>query len=221
MDNIPTETSFFRDFQVFEALRQSIFPELLRRHRLDRQLNLWCAACSSGQEAYSLAILLRDYFPLLANEWNLTILASDVSEAMLAKARSGTYTDLEVRRRLPPKFLRRYFQKQGSQWSVSDDIRLMVQFRQIDLLKPLPSLPEMDVILLRNVLIYFDRAIQAEILDKMHRVLAPDGYLLLGATETPLRCDTVFKPVSVDRTVLFQLRPPDDADGGRSRHTGN
>ncbi|MGC9504406.1 CheR family methyltransferase [Baaleninema sp.] len=221
MDNIPTETSFFRDLQVFEALRQSIFPELLRRHRLDRQLNLWSAACSSGQEAYSLAILLRDYFPLLAQNWTLNFLASDVSETMLAKARSGIYDDLEVHRRLPPKFLRRYFHQEGSQWVVSDEIRLMVQFQQIDLLQPLPPLPTMDVIFLRNLLIYFDRPTQAEILNKMRQVLAPDGYLLLGATETPLRCDTRFKPVAVDRAVFFQIRPPDDAAGGRSRHTGS
>jgi len=204
-NDIPTETSFFRDLHVFDALRQFVFPELLRLRRVERKLNLWCAACSSGQEVYSLAMLLHESFPLLANHWNLQIIASDFSDEMLAKARSGMYNDLEVRRRLPPKLLQRYFHKQGNQWSVSEELRLMVDFHNIDLREPFPSLPKMDVILLRNVLIYFDRSTQAQILDRMHRAIEPDGYLVLGATETPLRCDTAFKSIAFDRSIFFQL----------------
>lgn len=210
MNRIPSETSFFRDAQVFEALRTQIFPHLLRRKNEERCLNIWSAACSNGQEAYSLAMLLYDSFPVFVNNWNLQILASDVSEELIAKARSGTYSDLEIQRRLPKRLVRRYFQRQGNDWVVSNEIRLMVQFRRIDLRQPLPPLPSMDLILLRNLLIYFDLDHQNQILERVSGVLKPDGYLLLGVGET-LTSRNVFLPAfSIDGATFYQIHPAND-----------
>jgi chemotaxis protein methyltransferase CheR len=201
---IPTETSFFRDVDVFEALRKTIFPELLKRRGSQRRLNLWSAACSSGQEPYSLALLLQAYFPLLTH-WQLKFFASDVSDEMLARSREGCYSQSEVERRLPPQLLRRYFRQQGDSWCIADEIRLMVEFHQIDLLEKWPSLPKMDLILMRNVLIYFNRSTRRRILQKVRHILKPDGYLFLGATETPFSLDRGFVPVQIGRAIAYQL----------------
>lgn len=201
---IPTETSFFRDVDVFEALRKTVFPELLRRRGNQRQLNLWSAACSSGQEPYSLALLLQAYFPLLTH-WKLKFFASDRSEEMLARAREGCYSQSEVDRRLPPQLLRRYFRQQGDLWYISDEIRLMLEFHQIDLLEKWPPLPKMDVILMRNVLIYFNRSTRRRILKKVRQILKPDGYLFLGATETPFSLDRGFVPVKIGQAIGYKL----------------
>jgi chemotaxis protein methyltransferase CheR len=200
----PTETSFFRDVDVFEALRKTVFPELLKRRGNQRQLNLWSAACSSGQEPYSLALLLQAYFPLLIH-WQLKFFASDRSEEMLARARQGCYSQSEVERRLPPHLLRRYFRQQGDLWYIADEIRLMVEFHQIDLLEKWPTLPKMDVILMRNVLIYFSRSTRRRILKKVRQILKPDGYLFLGATETPFSLDRGFIPVQIGRAIGYKL----------------
>lgn len=203
---IPTETSFFRDVDVFEALRQTVFPELLRRRGNKRKLNLWSAACSSGQEPYSLALLVQAYFPLLTH-WHLKLFASDRSEEMLARARAGCYSQTEVERRLPPQLLRRYFRQEGDLWYIADEIRLMVEFRQIDLLEKWSSLPKMDVILMRNVLIYFNRSTRRSILKKVRQLLRPDGYLFLGVTETPFCLDGGFIPVQIGQAIGYKLCP--------------
>lgn len=204
MTAIPAETSFFRDASVFAALREQIFPELLRRYRLERRLNLWCAACSTGQEAYSLAMLLHEAFPVIANTWNLQILASDVSDERLARARAGAYSDLEIERRLPPRLLRRYFERLGNEWVVSDEIRLMVQFRRIDLCQPLPPIQPVDGLFLRNVLIYFDRRTRADILQRIRSVLKPDGYLFLGKGETLQTPQLEFQTSSLNGATFYQ-----------------
>jgi len=204
---VPTETSFFRDFEVFEVLRQTVLPELLRRRGHQRRLNLWSAACSSGQEPYSLALLLQAYFPLLTH-WQLKFFASDISEEMLARAREGCYSQAEVARRLPPHLLRRYFRPQDDRWYIGEDIRLMVEFHQIDLTQKWPPLPKMDLILMRNVLIYFNRSTRRKILKKVRQILRPDGYLFLGATETPFCLDGGFFPVPMGGAMGYQLHRP-------------
>lgn len=200
---IPTETSFFRDFEVFEALRETVLPELLRRWGRQRHLHLWCAACSSGQEPYSLALLLQAYFPLLTH-WQLKFFASDVSPEMLARAREGCYSQAEVERRLPEHLLRRYFRQQDDRWCIGEDIRLMVEFHQIDLAQKWLPLPKMDLILMRNVLIYFNRSTRRKILKKVRQILRPDGYLFLGATETPFCLDGGFFPVPIGTAIGYQ-----------------
>ncbi|USR92670.1 protein-glutamate O-methyltransferase CheR [Phormidium yuhuli AB48] len=211
---IPSETSFFRDFQVFEGLRRRIFPELFRRNYQQQQLNIWSAACSRGQEAYSLAMLLYDAFPLMVDRWTIQILASDISDEVLHQARAGVYSNLDVKRRLPKRFRERYFHCRGNHWVICDEIRLMVQFRRIDLCQPLPSLPPMDLILLRNLLIYFEVPQRTQILNRLHPMFKPQGYLVLGASETLTQSIEGFRASLQDEAMFYEFCPLGDAFGG-------
>ena len=149
------ETSFFRDIRPFEAIREVLMPELMRRRSATRRLNIWSAACSTGQEPYSLAMLLRDHFPEL-NSWNLQLLASDLSSEVLEKAKAGRYTQLEVNRGMPAHLLVRYFKRHALDWTVVDEVRRMIDFQVINLIDSWPSMPLLDLVLIRNVLIYFE-----------------------------------------------------------------
>ncbi len=199
------ETFFFRDGHPFDALRQTVLPELIRLRSSARYLNIWSAACSSGQEAYSIAIMLCHDFPTLAG-WNVRLIASDISTAMLERARRGRYSELEVARGLTPELRHRYFKHHKDGWHIRDELRRMVEFRPINLSGPWPELPPLDLILLRNVLIYFDVPTRQEILRKVRRVLQPDGYLLLGGAETTHNLDDAFAPVSIGSSSLYRLR---------------
>jgi chemotaxis protein methyltransferase CheR len=203
------ETFFFRDGQPFEALRQAVLPELVRRRSSVRSLNIWSAACSSGQEPYSVALLLRRFFPAL-DGWNVRLIASDLSTAMLERARRALYSDLEVSRGLPPEMRSAYLEKRTDGWQIRDDVRRMVDFRLINLSGPWPELPPLDLVLLRNVLIYFDVPTRQRILDRVRRALQPDGYLLLGGAETTYNLDDGFVPVSFEGVSFFQLRRPQE-----------
>jgi chemotaxis protein methyltransferase CheR len=199
------ETSFFRDLHPFEILRHKIIPEMMQRRAADKNLHIWCAACSSGQEPYSIAMLLRENFPALAG-WNVRILGSDLSSEVLGRARNGRYGQLDVNRGLPARLLVRYFEKTGTDWQIKDDMRRMVEFRLINLMDTWPVLPLQDVILLRNVLIYFDVTTKQQILAKIRRALRPDGYLFLGGAETTLNIDEAFERVPFDRSCCYQVR---------------
>lgn len=200
------ETSFFRDERAFEALRRHVLPELVRQKSHLRYLNIWSASCSSGQEPFSLAMILGQHFPALAG-WNIRLLASDLSHAMLARARRGVYSDLEISRGLSVELRAAYFRKQEDGWHISDDLRRRVEFRQINLSGLWPELPPLDLVLLRNVLIYFDAPTKQQILDKMCRVIQPDGYLMLGGAESRYDLDDRFLPVSVDNVSFFRRSP--------------
>ena len=197
------ETSFFRDVHPFDALRERILPELIARRASQRTLHLWCAACSSGQEPYSLAILLREHFPQLA-DWNVRLIASDVSHGILRRARDGAYTALEVNRGLPASLLVRWFEKTGERWRVRDEIRDMIEFRELNLAAPWPSLPLMDLVLLRNALLYFDDPLRRAVYQRVAKTLATDGVLLLGAGESPQGLAPDFTAVPHERTVSFR-----------------
>ena len=201
---VTNETQFFRDVHPFHALKTSILPELIEKRAAERRLNLWCAAASSGQEPYSVAMLLVEHFPALAN-WNVQLMASDISDALLERAQRGCYSQLEVNRGLPAPLLMTYFQKQGTMWQLSENIRRRITFRHLNLIHAWPSLPPMDLILMRNVLIYFDVETKQTILGKVSKLLKPDGYLFLGSTETTLTLDVAFKSVQVDKTVCYQV----------------
>jgi chemotaxis protein methyltransferase CheR len=202
-----TETCFFRDGHPFEVLRQTVLPELVQRRAERRSLNIWSAACSSGQEVYSVALLLRQSFPALAG-WNIRLIASDLSSAMLARARQGRYTQLEVVRGLPSELLKSYFQEQGSGWQIRDDLRRMVELHTINLNGPWPELPPLDLVLMRNVLIYFDVPTRQRLLDRVRRVMQPDGYLLLGGAETTYNLSDDFTPISFDQVSFFRPTAP-------------
>ncbi|MER2531990.1 MAG: protein-glutamate O-methyltransferase CheR [Candidatus Competibacter sp.] len=199
------ETSFFRDGHPFEILKSMILPNLLAKRSPSQNLTIWCAACSSGQEPFSVAMLAREHFPDLARG-RLRTIATDLSEPILARAREGLYTQTEINRGLPPALLARYFDKQGSCWRLKLEIRRMVDFQRSNLAEEWPNLPSPDIIFMRNVLIYFDQETKKSILSKIRKTLKPDGYLILGSSETTLNLDPTFESLSIGKTVCYQLR---------------
>ncbi len=199
------ETLFFRDYYPFDALRRVLLPQLMETRASERRINFWSAACSSGQEPYSVGMLIRDGFPSLA-EWNVQILATDISSSMVARAKVGEYNQIEMNRGLPAAMLVRYFEQQSKHWRIGERIRRMVDFRVMNLAEPWPSLPSMDVVFLRNVLMYFDQETKKAILEKVRRLLRPDGWLLLGSAETTLNIHPAFEPVKIERAICYRLR---------------
>jgi chemotaxis protein methyltransferase CheR len=201
---VTTETSFFRDQHPFEALRKVVLPELIRRRREQRRLHIWCAASSTGQEPYSLAMLFREHFPELAG-WKISFLASDVSREVLARAREGRFSQIEVNRGLPAALLVKYFDQHGTHWQVKQAIRSMVDFQEVNLAQPWPALPRLDLVLLRNVMIYFDVETKKAILGKLARLLLPDGYLFLGGAETTINLNDSYRRVEPLKAGCYQL----------------
>ncbi|SIO56739.1 MCP methyltransferase, CheR-type [Singulisphaera sp. GP187] len=199
------ETSFFRDLHPFEALRRDILPELIQRRSAERRLEIWSAACSSGQEPYSIAMLLREHFAGLPG-WTVSILATDISSEILRKAGEGRYNQAEINRGLPARLLVKYFRKQGTSWQLTDDIRRMVEFRALNLIEPWPRLRAPDILLLRNALIYFETETKKMILSRIHRVLRPDGYLFLGGAESTLGLADAFERTDHERAGCYRLR---------------
>ena len=206
------ETSFFRDRSPFETVRR-ILPDLLRRRAVSRHLVLWSAAASSGQEAYSLAMLMNEHFRDSLAGWSVRILATDFSEPVLTRARQGLYSDLEVARGLPAELRDRYFVRLQGKWSISHDCRRFVEFRRMNLLDPWQGVPPCDIAFLRNVLIYFDIPTRLSILEKMRKTVRPDGALFLGGAETMLGvCDTYDR---VEGAGCSYYRPRGDAAAKR------
>jgi len=197
------ETWFFRDLAPFEALRQRVIPEILITRGLTRRLNVWSAACSSGQEAYSTLMLLQDSFPEMLN-WELRVLATDYSQAMLDRVRAGRYSQFEVNRGLPISALTKHFVQHGLEWEVSPKLRNKVDCRLMNLADAWPDFAEPDIVLLRNVLIYFDLRTKADILARVHRRMRPDGYLFLGGAETTLGLSDAFERVPFEKTAYYR-----------------
>src|SRR4051812_8181583 len=177
------ETFFFRDKTPFDHFKDAVIPELLRARAERRVLRIWCAAASTGQEPYSLAMILKEMGAVLGG-WRIEILATDLSPEVLEKSKSGLYTQFEVQRGLPIQLLVKHFTQHGAMWQLNADTKAMVQFRQFNLLQDFSSLGKFDVIFCRNVLIYFDQATKTDILGRFAKVSASDGYLFLGAAET-------------------------------------
>jgi len=176
------ETSFFRDVHPFEALATKVLPDLAEARQSARKLRIWSAAASTGQEAYTIAMVIRDRVPQL-DGWAVQIRGTDLSEAVLAQAAEGRYAQLEVNRGLPATMLTKHFERDGIAWRVKPELRRMVEFAQLNLISPWPAIGRYDLVFLRNVLIYFDVATKRQILDKLKAVLASDGYLFLGSSE--------------------------------------
>lgn len=176
------ETSFFRDRAPFELLERQLLPQLIESRAQQRKLRLWSAACSSGQEAYSLAMLLRHHFPQLAG-WEIEITGTDIHADMVRRARSGRYSRMEMNRGLPARMLLQYFTRDGEEWQAVPELRSMCRFQQRNLSHVFPALERYDGVLLRNVLFYFPDATRRRILRNIHAALCPDGFLLLGSSE--------------------------------------
>jgi len=200
-----TETSFFRDLHPFVEIRDTILPELIRTRRdTSKSLSIWSAACSSGQEPHSIAMILRDRFAELAG-WNLQLLASDISRRMIERAQEGVYTQIEVNRGLPAPYLVRFFNQNESRWHLKDELRGMFRFFRQNLADEWVAVPPVDILILRNVLIYFDMETRRKVLRRVRRLLRPGGYLVLGSAETTLNLDQEFVRVRSGRTVFYQV----------------
>ncbi|MBK9067966.1 MAG: hypothetical protein IPL76_13985 [Gemmatimonadetes bacterium] len=197
------ETSFFRDHHPFEALQHRLLPELIAARASERRLRFWSNACSSGQEAYSLAMLLAEHFPGL-RAWDVSILATDLSRDMVRRTQQGSYGQLEMNRGLPAPLLVKYFDRQATRWQVKPDLRRWVQAREMNLMEGWPPLPRFDVIFLRNVLIYFDLDTKRAILRRARQALRPDGFLLLGSAETTVMVDDAWERVVVGGSVAYR-----------------
>jgi chemotaxis protein methyltransferase CheR len=196
------ETSFFRDLVPFELLRKELLPSLVSR-RPTGPIRIWCAACSFGQEPFSIAMMLREHFD--EGVWRrVELLATDLSSAALARAEAGEFSQLEVNRGLPSALLLRYFKPHGRSYRIDDTIRRMVEFRSFNLVSAWPPLPPIDVVFLRNVLIYFDGETKRRVLGKVRDVLAPEGCLVLGSTETLLDDAVGFERLESGRAVYHR-----------------
>lgn len=200
------ETSWFRDNDPFSALRTTVLPALAKT-RTRKSLRIWCAACSTGQEPYSVAMTILDS-PLLA-DFDVTIVATDLSEEVLEKGRKGEYSQLEVNRGLPAPLLVRHFQRDGLNWRISPQLRSKVEFRQLNLLRPYSMLGKFDIVFMRNVLIYFDQSTKQDILRRVRQVTAPDGYLFLGAAEMTRGLDDSWEREPAGRSALYRIREED------------
>ncbi|HAE48778.1 MAG: chemotaxis protein CheR [Tistrella sp.] len=194
------ETSFFRDIKPFEELRTFVLPEMLGRRQDRRQLRIWSAAASTGQEAYTIAMLFKEMGAKL-DGWRLEIIGTDLANEVLDKAKAATYSQFEVQRGLPITMLVKYFQQDGEQWRLNQTIRSMVQFRQHNLLNGAAGFGTFDVIFCRNVLIYFDQDTKRKVLEDLRKVIAPDGFLFLGGAETVLGITDRFRPLPDHRGV--------------------
>ena len=196
------ETFFFRDKVPFDHLRDTIMPEVLRARAARKSIRIWCAAGSTGQEPYSIAMCLKEMGAALAG-WRVEILATDLSQEVLEKSKAGIYSQFEVQRGLPIQLLVKYFKQMGELWQINPELRAMVQHRQLNLLHDFSQLGVFDIIFCRNVLIYFDQDSKSRIFARLAKAIEPDGFLVLGAAETVVGLTDVFKPFS-DRRGLYR-----------------
>ena len=194
------ESFFFRDVKPFEIFRKETLPHLLTARAHTRRLRIWSAASSSGQEPYSLAMILREEQAKLQG-WNIEILGTDLSTEMLEKAKSGMYSQFEVQRGLPVQMLMKYFAPVGQLWQIDATLRAMVKFNRVNLLDDLSAFGQFDVVFCRNVLIYFDRPTKTKVLDRISRMIPADGALYLGGAETVLGTTDRFRPIPGQRGV--------------------
>ena len=199
------ETSWFRDSAPYTMFETSILPQLRTSRSSERRVRVWSAACSSGQEPYSLGMILRE--SLLREGWQAEIVATDIDETVLAKARTGYYSQLEMNRGLPVPKLVQHFTRHGAGWQISKDIQALVKFSKLNLALSQPPFGLFDVVFLRNVLIYFSIETRREILNRIRRVCRPDGYLVLGGAETTLGVDAQWERVVVGPSTFYRPVP--------------
>jgi len=201
------ETSWFRDVHPFALLTDHLLPALATARVRERHVRVWSAASSTGQEAYSIAMLLSEWLRGKPG-WSASVLGTDLSQEVVDKARTGRYSQLEVNRGLPAPMLVRHFVRTGTQWQVGEELRRMVEFRTLNLAAPFPPLPAFDIVFCRNVLIYFDTATRRQVLERMVRTMRPDGALLLGAAETTMSLGTTLERVQVARASYHRNAAP-------------
>ncbi|GAB5514184.1 CheR family methyltransferase [Rhodopirellula baltica] len=198
------ETSFYRDIHPFDLLRKQLLPDLIEKRSKERRLTIWSNACSSGQEVYSIAMMIREHFPQL-NDWDIRLRATDLSSEILERAEKGIFNQTEVNRGLPMQLLMKYFHREGVHWRINDDIRAMVKFDSVNLIERWPAtLMSVDVVFLRNVLIYFTPDTKRQILAKVRQRIRDDGCLFLGGSENTMNLTDEFERTQVERTVYYR-----------------
>ncbi len=196
------ETFFFRDKMPFDHFKDTIMPAMIKARAAKRSLRIWCAASSTGQEPYSIAMILKEMGSQLAG-WRIEIIGTDLSKEVLEKSKAGLFSQFEVQRGLPIQMLVKYFKQTGDVWEISSEIRNMVQHKPLNLLQDFSSLGRFDVVFCRNVLIYFDQPAKIDVFERVARSMEPDGFLILGAAETVVGLTNTFKPVS-EKRGLYQ-----------------
>lgn len=212
IDAISTnETLFFRDIRPFEVLQHKILPDLIDR-RTERSsgllpipIRIWSAACSTGQEVYSIAMVLKELL-LDLKKYNVKLLGTDISDSAIGQASYGTYNKFEIERGLSKEKLQKYFIPNGGNWKINDEIRAMVSFAKQNILKPLAGLGKLDIIFCRNVGIYFNLENRKKLFENIASILAPDGYLIIGSTESLTGICSLFEPKRYLRTIYYQLK---------------
>jgi len=195
------ESFFYRDKVPFDHFKDAIMPSLIAARAKERRIRIWCAAASTGQEPYSLAMCLKEMKDKIAG-WRVDIIGTDLSTEVLEKAKAGVYSQFEVQRGLPIQMLVKYFTQTGDTWQISPEIRAMVQYKPLNLLADFAHLGNFDVVFCRNVLIYFDQETKIGVLNRIARMLEGDGFLVLGAAETVVGLTEAFKPMQ-DRRGLY------------------
>ncbi len=196
------ETSFYRDVAPFDLLRTTILPALIQARKSTRRLSIWYAATSTGQEPYSVSMLIREHFPEL-DTWQIEQIGTDISRPALERARQGRYSQLEVNRGLPAKLLLKYFDKHGLEWQLKDSVRGMLKTQELNLNGLWPRFPQFDIVFIRNVMIYFDVPAKQRILRRIYDLMPSDGYLFLGAAETTLNIDERFVRMPANRAGCY------------------
>lgn len=197
------ETSFFRDSKPFDQFRDIVIPHLIKTRGMVKRARIWCAASSTGQEPYSLAMVIKENAAKLPG-WNFEIIATDIDTGVLETARKADYSQFEVQRGLPIQMLMKYFDQSGDRWLLKNEIKSMVQYKQFNLLTPMAALGRFDVIFCRNVLIYFDRETKSQVLNAMTGLLPEDGFVFLGGAETVLGITDSFKPLENSRGIYVK-----------------
>ena len=198
------ETFFFRDQKPFDLFANTVLPYLAKHRKKKSTVRIWCAASSTGQEPYSLAILLKEHAALIEN-LNVEIIATDIADKVLNTAREGFFSQFEVQRGMPVQLLLKYFTTEGDGWRLNEDLRSMVKFEKFNLLDDMASKGQFDVVFCRNVLIYFDEATKSDILNRISNQMAPDSFLFLGGAETIIGLTESFKPLA-ERRGLYVLQ---------------
>lgn len=200
------DSAFFRDRRTFEEFRDIVLPSLMVERAETKQLRIWCAACSAGQEPYSVAMLIDDA-GLIEKGWQVTLIATDINSEMIARAEEGLYTQFEVQRGLPIRRLASHFSQEGERWRISEKLRRMVSFRTFNLLDSYGWLPDCDVVFCRNVLMYFEPKLRLSVLDRIGEILAPDGALLVGPAETLVGQELGYVPAENAPGLFYKSRP--------------
>lgn len=196
------ETSFFRDNRPFDVLRNVVMDYIIKNKSTGKKIRIWCAAASSGQEPYTIAIVLKEMGALL-DGWDIEILGTDISDEILSKAKSGIYTQFDVQRGLPTALMLKYFEQNNETWKIQDDIRNMVKFQNFNLLHDMTTFGTFDIVFCRNVLIYFNDEKKRDVLNRISQRMTAEGFLFLGGAETVLGITDIFVPAPKQRGLYL------------------